>query len=240
MEWFGALQECGPGQGDELFPWLAEKATMEQMRWFLCQEAAGEAGFEDLLALTQVRIAAGPKLEMARNFWDEMGRGHERGMHGPMLARLIVQLGLDPSPEKTVWEALALSNLMTALAFNREYAYHSIGALGVIEMTSPGRVAMVNQGLERLSVDFEGRKYFALHATLDVKHSLSWNSEVIQPLVEANPDVAVAIAQGALMRLSRGARCFERYRAHFGLGKKLVHTSTSAPVAVAVPSLSKG
>jgi hypothetical protein len=25
-----------------------------------------------------------PKLEMARNFWDEMGRGREKGMHCPM------------------------------------------------------------------------------------------------------------------------------------------------------------
>ena len=217
IDWFETLRESGPGQRDSLFPWLAESATMAQMRWFLRQEAAGEAGFEDLVALTQVRVATGPKLEMARNYWDEMGRGHERGMHGPMLARLVVQLGLDPTPETTVWEALALSNLMTALASSREFAYHSIGALGVIEMTAPGRVTMINQGLERLSVDLEGRKYFALHAGLDVHHSRSWNREVIKPLVEANPDVAMAIAEGALMRLASGARCFARYRKHFGL-----------------------
>jgi hypothetical protein len=42
------------GQGDALFPWLATSATVEQMRWFLLQEVAGEAGFEDLLAMTQV------------------------------------------------------------------------------------------------------------------------------------------------------------------------------------------
>ena len=30
---------------------------------------------------------------------------------------------------------------MVALAINRRYAYHAIGALDVIEMTAPGRVS---------------------------------------------------------------------------------------------------
>ena len=67
IRWFEDLRECGPGQGDSLFPWLAERATMAEMRWFLTQEAAGEAGFDDLVALTQVRFPVRPKLEMARN-----------------------------------------------------------------------------------------------------------------------------------------------------------------------------
>ncbi len=30
------------------------------------------------MALTQVRFPVRPKLEMARNYWDEMGRGNPR------------------------------------------------------------------------------------------------------------------------------------------------------------------
>ena len=45
--WFERLKENGPGQGDPLFPWLAEKASREDISWFLEQEAAGEAGFDD-------------------------------------------------------------------------------------------------------------------------------------------------------------------------------------------------
>ena len=215
--WFEQLQESGPGQGDPLFPWLGACADLSQMRWFLAQEAAGEAGFEDLVAITQVRFPIRPKLEMARNYWDEMGRGHERGMHGPMLARIVGELNLDPEPATTVWESLALANLMVALAANRRYAYHAIGALGVIEMTAPGRVSLVDAGLERLGVSKEARMYFPLHATLDVKHSEAWNREVLLPLVDADPAAATAIAEGALMRLASGARCFRRYRTQFGL-----------------------
>jgi hypothetical protein len=101
---------------------------------------------------------------------------------------------------------------MVAFAMNRRYAYQSIGALGVIELTAPGRAVHVNRGLKRLGFGGAVRRYFALHATLDVKHSAAWNREVLRPLVAENPGVAAAIAEGALLRLTAGARCFERYR----------------------------
>lgn len=212
MDWFHALKAHGPGQGDPLFAWLADKATLDQMRWFLRQEAAGEAGFDDLVALTQVRFPSRPKLEMAHNYWDEMGRGRQEGMHGPMLERSTRALDLRPSVETTAWESLALANLMVALALNRHLAYQSVGALGAIEMTAPGRVSQVNQGMRRLGLSAEVRRYFQLHAGLDVRHSLAWNREVIEPLVAADPAAARPIAEGALLRLSAGARCFARYR----------------------------
>jgi hypothetical protein len=213
IDWFENLQEVGPGQGDPLFPWLAEQADTDQLRWFFEQEAAGEAGFDDLVALTQVKLPTRPKLELARNYWDEMGHGTEKGMHGPMLDALVETLEVNPTIENTVWESLALANAMTAMAANRRYAWHSVGALGVIELTAPGRAACVAKGLRRLGFSGSERRYFDLHAVLDVKHSADWNREALRPLVAEDPRRAVAIAEGALIRLQCGARCFERYRA---------------------------
>ena len=212
VAWFEGLRESGPGQGDPLFPWLSEQATLAQMRWFLAQEVAGEAGFDDLVALTQVRMPVRAKLELARNYWDEMGRGRQPAMHGPLLLQLARALDVDAQPAGVVWEALALANLLVALALDRRYAYHSIGALGVVELTAPGRVAHVDRGLARLGVPKAARRYFSLHATLDVKHSAAWNREILAPLVAAEPRAACAIAEGALMRLRAGQRCFARYR----------------------------
>lgn len=211
VAWFEALKENGPGQGDPLFPWLAEHASREEMRWFLRQEVAGEAGFEDLVALTQVKMPDRAKLELARNYWDEMGQGHASGMHGPLLGRLAEALDLHEGDD-IVWESLALGNLMLALASNRRYVWQSVGALGAIELTAPGRAECVNQGLRRLGITGDVRRYFALHATLDVKHSIAWNREALAPLVAEDPRRARMIAEGALMRLEAGARCFVRYR----------------------------
>ena len=217
VAWFAGLEHDGPGQNDPLFPWLAEEATVDQMRWFLRQEVAGEAGFDDLSALTQVRMPVPTKLEIARNYWDEMGRGNPKGMHGPMLELLSERLGLDPTPEDTVWESLALANVMSALASNRRYAFQSVGALGIIEQTAPSRATLVAAGLKRLGVPNEDRHYFDLHAILDVKHAEAWNAEAIHPLVAETPALARQIAEGALMRLECGAACFRRYRQDLGL-----------------------
>jgi len=106
---------------------------------------------------------------------------------------------------------------MTAMAATRRYAWHAVGALGVIELTAPGRSAKTAQGLRRLGRSAEERRYFDLHAVLDVKHSEAWNAEAIRPLVAEDPRRARAMAEGALIRLECGARCFARYRAEFGL-----------------------
>ena len=217
VAWYEALRENGPGQHDSLFPWLAEHAALGEMRWFIEQEAAGEAGFDDLVALTQVKLPTAAKIELARNYWDEMGRGNPRGMHGPMLETVVHALEAMPRPETTVWQSLALANLMTALATNRRYTYQSIGALGAIEMTAPDRAHCVALGLARLGFDKASSHYFDLHAVLDRKHSRDWNREVIHSLVKAEPARARLIAEGALMRLAAGARCYERYRWEFGL-----------------------
>jgi hypothetical protein len=217
IQWFERLKEQGPGQGDPLFPWLATQANLAQMTWFVLQEVAGEAGFEDLLALTQVKAGVQAKLEMARNFWDEMGRGSGKGMHGPMLARLSDHLKLSPTPETVVPEALALANTMIALAKHRRYAFHSVGALGAIEMTAPARAGYVNEGLKRLGISARQRHYFAVHAVLDVKHSEAWNREVLRPLVKEDPRRARALGEGAIIRLWHGARTFARYRHEFNI-----------------------
>jgi Iron-containing redox enzyme len=213
VRWFENLKLTGPGQGDPLFPWLEREASLDEMRWFLTQEAAGEAGFDDLTAYAQVKLPPRAKLELARNYWDEMGRGNPKGMHGPMLENLVDALGLSPTIETTVWESLALANAMTAMATTRRYAFHAIGALGAIELTAPGRSAATAAGLKRLGISGKQRHYFDLHAVLDVKHSEAWNREAIGPLVAEDARRARAIAEGALIRLRCGQRCFERYRA---------------------------
>lgn len=220
IAWFEALEENGPGQHDRLFDWLEAKATLDDLKLFLAQEAAGEAGFDDLVAMTQVRLPDRPKMELARNYWDEMGRGNPKGMHGPMLEYVVEALELKPEIESTCWESLALANAMTAMASNRSYAWHSVGALGAIELTAPARSAATSKTMRRLGFDAKLRRYFDLHAVLDIKHSEEWNKEAIRPAVEDSdegPKRARAMAEGALMRLKCGERCFARYREMLGV-----------------------
>ena len=210
--WFAGLKQDGPGQHHPLFAWLAEDADLAQMRWFLSQELSGEAGFDDLVALSQVKMPPRAKMEMARNLWDEFGLGNPQGVHAMLLERLADTLELDSDIDHCVWESLALANLMAGLPLER-YAYQAVGALGVIELTAPGRVACVARGLHRLGVPPSARRYHELHATIDVERFRRWQAEVLVPLVAEDPERAPLLAEGALMRLEAGARCFDRYRA---------------------------
>jgi len=144
-----------------------------------------------------------------------MGRGNAKGMHGPMLDALVVAMKVTPRIDTTLAPSLALGNTMAALATNRAYAYHALGALGVIELTAPGRAAKVSEALRRLKVSAKARHYFDLHAVLDIKHSEAWNREVFASIVAETPEAAPYIAEGALMRLQCGADCFDAYRSHF-------------------------
>lgn len=237
MAWFESLRETGPGQNEGLFDWLANSATLPDMRWFLQQEVASEAGFDELIALTQLRMPVGPKLEMVRTFRDEPASGGTALKFGPMLERTAAELSLVPGFQHSVWEALALTNLMLGLAANRRYAYQSVGALGAVELTAPSRMARVDAGLARLGVSVQARSYFALHAS--DPHSHGWNAQVIRPLIAQGPDVQRSIAEGALLRLRAGARCFDRYRralfsvpAQFGAGLQSPYARASgAPVS---------
>ena len=212
LRWFEALRHEGPGQFDPLFDWIAERATLDNVRWFLRQELAGEAGFDDLVALTQIKMPARAKLELARNYWDEMGRGRPEATHGGLLVRLGKALEIESDGLRAVWEALALSNLLIGFAANRRYAWQAVGALGVVELTAPDRAECVDRGLKRLGVGGRERIYFALHATLDREHAAAWNAEVFAPLLDEDPTRAQFLAEGALLRLRAGASCFRRYR----------------------------
>jgi hypothetical protein len=211
VAWFEALKDNGPGQNHPLFDWLAETATEGQMRWFLTQEAAGEAGFDDLVAYAQVKLPLAAKLELAENYWDEMGRGQYRGIHTLLLTELVERMRIAPQIETTVWESLALANAMTAMATTRRYAWLAIGALGVVELTAPWRCEKVAAGLRRLGYGQRERLYYDLHSHLDVKHSRTWNENALKPLVAEEPRRARFIAEGALIRMHCARRCFDRY-----------------------------
>lgn len=215
--WMETLEQSGPGQHDPLFDFLEERATLEQMRWFLAQEQAGEAGFDDLVALTQLRMPKQAKLELARNYWDEMGAGHEKGMHGPMLVHLGEELALESVPGPVVWESLALANMLSFFALDRGHAYHSVGALGAVELTAPGRCEKVERGLRRLGVSGLARRYYALHSVIDRTHWRRWAEDVLTPLVSERPELSRWIAEGALCRLQAGARLYDRYRHELGV-----------------------
>lgn len=232
VDWFENLEQTGYGQHHPLFLYLAERANAAELRYFLKQELATEAGFDDLVALTQVKTPLRVKMELARNYWDEMGDGNRDDVHSLLLANVAksLNLDLDGDLDGIHWQPLALSNLMVAFAKNRSLFYQSIGALGVIELTAPGRCTKVTEGLRRNGLDSSQIQYYALHSSLDVEHWQGWKENVMYPLLQENPACMTALAEGALLRLLAGNRCFEVYF------RQMQARSFAAPHQTVVPA----
>ncbi len=188
VEWFEQLTTA-----ESLFPELAERASAEQLRWVLRQSAAAEAGFEDLSALTQLQFVA------RVSDTDSNACACAKGL---LLDRLGRTLAFAQPDGEIVWESLALSNLMVALAANRRYAYQSVGALAAFERRVRSRQAHLERGLERWGIQSEPPQ---LPAPV-------WTSEARRALVAKEPPAARWIAEGALLRIAAEARCFARYR----------------------------
>ena len=158
------------------FPWLAERRDRrDELRWFFEQEAAGEAGFDDLVAhdprsSCRRDPSSSSRATIGTRWVAAMPKRHARPdarRTGPRRSAVDARRS-----RTTVWESLSLANAMTAMATARRYAWHSLGALGVIELTAPGRSdGLVAKGLRRIGLSDRERRYFDLHAVLDIKHS---------------------------------------------------------------------
>ena len=155
-------------------------ATPRELRWFLCQEVAGEAGFDDLVALTQVKAPERAKLELARNYWDEMGRGRAEGMHGRMLEEPRARGGRDARRRRPSCGSRSRSGTSSSRSPRTAATPSRRSARSGVDRAHRAGARAVSSiaGLRRARGIAARPRYFALHATLDVKHSEAWNREV--------------------------------------------------------------
>lgn len=216
--WFEDLRNTGSEQFDPLFDYIAEKCSFEEARWLLRQDVANQAGFDDLVALAQVRMPEAAKLTLARHYWDKAERREPKEMRGPLLGRLAEVMGVaTASTETIVWESLARANMLVGFAHSRRYAFQAIGAIGAVELTSSTRAPRILRALDRLEAPKSASYYLGLDASVDAGHWQHWRDGIAVPLVSAFPEAAAHIAEGALALINASARMFGRYREHLGV-----------------------
>jgi hypothetical protein len=194
----------------ELYAFLASDATMPQLEWFLRMECAGEAAFDDLVALAQVGTRGEVKMEMARNYWDEMGRGRDQAVHTHLFHQLIDDLNLTaPDAFELPWEVLSGVNLMIWSCIHRRNAYRAQGVLGAVELLAPQRCTRVVHGAARLGIRKKTVVYYGAHAIIDIGHAEGWLRHVVEAQVRSFPDARLGIAEGLLVRADASLDYFD-------------------------------
>ena len=193
----------------EAYEWLARDASWPEVVRFLALEGGPDGGFDDLVAMCQVGLAGAPKLELAQNYWDEMGNGAPGAVHTVLHDRLVAAIGMPrvPLSEQPV-SALERAALGGLLATNHWLQPEMLGALGLIELQAGPRCRKVLQAFDRLSAPAEAYPFYAEHAEVDPRHGKDWLDNAIVPIVEEHPEWAPRILRGALWRSTVNAAFF--------------------------------
>ena len=198
-----------------VYEWLAEEATWDEVVAFLTLEGGPDGGFDDLVATCQIGLRGEPKLEMARNYWDEMGRGDADDVHSELHHQLASAMGLPliPRAEQPL-SALRRTALGGILATNRVLQPELVGALGLIELQAGPRCRKVVRALERLSAPDGALPFYVEHATVDPHHGKAWLDNVIAPLA-GDPRWAAGIVRGARWRALANTAFFDEMAERF-------------------------
>lgn len=191
-----------------VYEWLADEATWPELVEFLALEGGPDAGFDDLVAACQVGLAGEPKLELARNYWDEMGRGDADRVHTELhhlLCRAIDMPTVARDAQPT--SELRRSALGNVLATNRWLQPELVGALGLLELQAGPRCRKVVRAMERLGASDDALAFYVEHAEVDPHHGKGWVDNVIAPLA-GDPVWAERMVLGARWRSEINAAFF--------------------------------
>jgi len=208
--WYQLAAFNHPLYEHDLYTFLASAATRSQLEWFLRMECAGEAAFDDLVALAQVGTRGEVKMEMASNYWDEMGRGRHQAVHTHLFHQLIDDLGISaPDASELPWEVLSGINLMIWSCIHRRNVFRAQGVLGAVELLAPQRCTRVVHGATRLGIRKKTVVYYGAHAIIDVGHAEGWLTHVIEAQVREFPEARVGIAEGLIARADASLDYFD-------------------------------
>ena len=189
-----------------IFPFLAKEASLEQMREFFFQETPLEMLFGDIVGLMLPGLYGGPKMELVRNYWDEVGCGDEKRVHRNLRARLMQDFFIPSDAyishaDQLICEEIELINLYLGLALNRAKFAQLIGVMLTTELIIPGNFNYLIEGWKRLGVDDSMLAYHIEHTTVDEVHAQDLLYRVVMPILKDAPHLMSDIVMGVSRRL---------------------------------------
>lgn len=195
------------------YRWLARTADWDDVVRFLALEGGPDGGFDDLVAACQVGLSGSAKLELGKNYWDEMGNGDPARVHTTLHERLVEAIAMPriARAEQPV-EALERAALGGLLATNRWLQPEMLGALGLLELQAGPRCRLVLQAFDRLGAPADAYPFYVEHADVDPVHGKDWLDKAIVPIVTERPEWGPRIVKGAWWRSSINLTFFEALR----------------------------
>jgi pyrroloquinoline quinone (PQQ) biosynthesis protein C len=182
---------------------LENRASVEDVRFYLAQETSLDPRLDDILALMIMGTDGPEKMELTSNLWDEVGNGNPADAHATVFARTLDAAGVTQPfiTSNIMLESRICGNVSAALSLSKRHYYKAIGYFGVTEYLTPRRFRSFVMGCKRLDLPEAAYEYHSLHIQIDSRHGPAWFKNVIVPAVTREPRCAHDIALGTLLRL---------------------------------------
>jgi len=204
-----------------VYAWLADEADRSDLTEFLAFEGGPDADFDDLVAACQIGLSGVPKVTLAANYWDEMGRGSLGNVHTELHRQMADALRMRRIPAARLpLEALERKALNGYLATNRALQPEMLGSLGLLECQAGPRCRRVVAAMDRLGVPAAARPFYAEHASADPRHGKDWIEGAIAPTVHEHPSWGPRILRGARWRATVNHNFFAVMADRFGIGER--------------------
>lgn len=186
-------------------------ATAEDLRTYVIQESLVDGRFDDLLAMMQTGTSGSAKLEIASNYWDEMGNGNPNEVHTHLFNKIYEVFDITTQEMESALTAddLLAGNLAVMLCRYRNMYPEAVGFLGMTEWLVPDRFQNVVRAWERLGLPDVGITYHRLHITIDSQHAAGWFHNIVLPASDSEV-MRRGIARGAMWRLNSSRRHLDR------------------------------
>lgn len=218
VQWLKKLISAHKSSKHPLYnQYLAEQASAQDLAFFMAQETSLDPHFDDILSMLQIGLHGVSKMEIANNYYDEMGNGDLDNVHTVLFSKTLKALNVGPDYIKAnmLLEAQIAGNLSACLALSRRHYYKAIGYFGVTEYLAPRRFKHVVAAWKRNSLPEEGIKYHDLHIRIDALHAHGWMHNTILPLIDSDPKIGFEVALGAMIRLNSSTRYLDALLENF-------------------------
>ena len=149
--WLRELVEQHPATAHPFYTDFMRRATKRDLEYYSIQETTLDPRFDDAMALLQLGTPDVAKMEIAKNYWDEMGNGEIPRIHTKLFQRVLDVLGITASAVRAQLrtESIACGNLSMTMVLQRCHFHKAIGYYGVTEYVVPFRFGHVVEAWAR-------------------------------------------------------------------------------------------
>jgi hypothetical protein len=189
-----------PIPGDGVSHFLRDHGEWWHMREYLVHCSIYHSKEGDPHAWVIPRLQGSAKAAVVAVEFDEFGGGRADRAHAQLYANLLRAASLadgylsyldDVTPHM-----LAIVNLMSLLGLHRSLRGGLVGQLCAAEITSAPRAHRMAQALRRLDADPACIEFYTEHVEADAVHELVMRHDVVDGLLEREPELAADVVFG--------------------------------------------